>query len=308
MIVTKDLRVDYDTLRAVNDLNLNIERGMVFGLIGPNGAGKTTTIRVLATLLEPTYGDVRIGDFDVVENPMEVHRILGYMPDASPTYDDLKVFEFLDVFGMAYGLEGRHRAKRVDECIELTDLVGKRDAFVVTLSRGMKQRLLVAKTLLHDPQVLLMDEPMSGLDPMARIELREVFKQLGAMNKTLLISSHILTELSDFCNSVGIMEKGKMVISGRIDEVSAQLSPHAVLLVDLVAPDERLSAFLTDKPHIKSFGVDGAHARIVFDGTQDDMAELLAAIVNAGLKVRSFAQKKQDLEDIFLKVGAREVA
>ncbi len=307
MIHTKELRVDYDTITAVRDLNLDIERGMIYGLIGPNGAGKTTTIRVLATLLEPTYGDVIVGGYDIRERPTDVHRILGYMPDFPPTYDDLKVFEFLEVFGIAYGIRGSACRRRVDECIELTDLKNKREEFVDTLSRGMKQRLIIAKTLLHNPEVLLLDEPTSGLDPMARIELREVIKQLGSMGKTILISSHILAELSDFCNACGIMEKGRMVISGRIADIAAQLAPHAVLLVDLLAADEKLPAFLQMRPNVKSFGIEDAHARLVFDGSPDDMAALLADMVGAGFKVKSFSRKKENLEDIFLKVGAREV-
>jgi ABC-2 type transport system ATP-binding protein len=314
MIQTTDLRVDYDDVTAVRDLNLRIGRGEIYGLIGPNGAGKTSTIRVLATLLEPTHGEVAIGGIDAAAHPGEVHRILGYMPEQPPVHEDLRVEEYLDLFAGAYGLPPDRRRARVEECLRIAGLGEKRRALAGTLSRGMRQRLVLAKTLLHDPQVLLLDEPASGLDPNARIELRDLLRDLGRQGRTVLVSSHILTELSDFCTSIGIMEQGRMVVSGRIDEISAQMSPHRTVVVVLAASAEdaagareRARDVLSRAPHVLSVQPGDDGLSVAFDGTDDDLAGLLAALVQAGVRVKGFTERKMDVEDIFLKVGARDV-
>jgi ABC-2 type transport system ATP-binding protein len=308
-IETVDLRVDYGAVVAVRELSLTIGQGEVFGLIGPNGAGKTSTIRVLATLLEPTYGDVSIGGFDVSTHAADARRVLGYMPDLPPVYDELTVWEFLDVFAGTYELPIERRRRRVNECIELVNLGQKRDERAGGLSRGMKQRLVLAKTLLHDPSVLLLDEPASGLDPMARIELRELLKQLGAEGKTVLVSSHILTELSDFCTSIGIMQKGAMVVSGSIEDIARRMSPHKTLAVRAVSPVADARAVLLSLPKVVQ--VDDADGELLvrFDSNAaEEVAELLASLVRAGVRVQSFYERKLDVEDIFLEVGASEVS
>jgi ABC-2 type transport system ATP-binding protein len=315
MIRAVDLRVDYDDVTAVRGLDLRIGRGEIYGLIGPNGAGKTSTIRVLATLLEPTYGEVVVGGIDVAAHPEEVHRILGYMPDQPPVHDDLRVEEYLDVFAGAYGLAGGARRARVEECLGLAGLAEKRRALAGTLSRGMKQRLVLAKTLLHDPQVLLLDEPASGLDPNARIELRELLRDLGRRGRTVLVSSHILTELADFCTSIGIMERGRMVISGPIDAIAARLVPHRTLVVELDAPAAdaaaaraRAAEVLARARAVKGVQTEGETLAVAFEGSESDRADLLAALVQAGVRVKAFSERKLDVEDIFLKVGARGVS
>jgi ABC-2 type transport system ATP-binding protein len=308
-IETVDLRVDYGAVVAVRELSLTIGQGEVFGLIGPNGAGKTSTIRVLATLLEPTYGDVSIGGFDVSTHTADARRVLGYMPDLPPVYDELTVWEFLDVFAGTYKLPIERRRRRVNECIELVNLGQKRDERAGGLSRGMKQRLVLAKTLLHDPSVLLLDEPASGLDPMARIELRELLKQLGAEGKTVLVSSHILTELSDFCTSIGIMQKGAMVVSGSIEDIARRMSPHKTLAVRAVSPVADARAVLLSLPKVVQ--VDDADGELLvrFDSNAaEEVAELLASLVRAGVRVQAFYERKLDVEDIFLEVGASEVS
>jgi len=308
MITTRDMRVDYDGVPAVRDLNLDIEAGEVFGLIGPNGAGKTSTIRVLATLQEPTYGEVHIAGIDILESPADVHRILGYMPDNPPVHDDVTCWEFLDLFAGAYFVDRRSRRRRIDELLAQVGLDSKRNTIAGTLSTGMRQRLVLAKTLLPQPRVLLLDEPASGLDPMARIELRELLKRQGEAGCTVLVSSHILTELSGFCTSIGIMEKGRLVLSGRIDEVTAAMNRHKRIEIDLLVADPRAAEALSRDARVSGVCFEGSRITFEFNGSDDDAADLLRDLVGAGLRVRSFTERRMDIEDIFMQVGAREVA
>src|SRR6266487_6898127 len=224
MVDIQHLRKDYRNLTAVKNLSLELEQGDIFGFIGPNGAGKTTTIKMLATLLIPTSGVAYVDGIDVVRNPEAVRAIVGYMPDFFGVYDDIKVWEYLDFFAAAYRIPKDKRPQIIDDVLTLTDLNVKKDSYVESLSRGMKQRLCLAKTLVHDPKVLLLDEPASGLDPRARIEIKELLKELKAMGKTIIISSHILPELADFCNKIGIIEKGEMIIAGDVQEILRRLS------------------------------------------------------------------------------------
>jgi len=307
-IKVRGLRVDFGDVIAVRDIDLDIEQGQIFGLIGPNGAGKTTLIRVMTGLLDPTYGTVTVGGFNVRYHAAAMHRMLGFMPDFPATYDDLTTFEFLDVFGLAYGLTADERRNRIDMYLELTGLAQKREALVGTLSRGMKQRLILAKTLLHDPDFLLLDEPASGLDPVARIEMRNVLKKLGKTGKTILISSHILTELADFCTSVGIMEQGRIVISGTIDDIHDRLVPHETVIIELPGSvDETVSRILEEYPGVQSFSVDGSIFTVQFQGDVRARAGLLGALTAGGVPVAQFYSRKENLEDLFMKVGAREV-
>src|SRR2546423_7390294 len=223
MIQIRNLRKEYKDLVAVKNLSLDLNAGDIFGFIGPNGAGKTTTIKMLATLLTPTSGVAYVDGIDVVRNPEAVRSVVGYMPDFFGVYDDIKVWEYLDFFAAAYRIPRPKRPQIIDDVLTLTDLNVKKDSYVESLSRGMKQRLCLAKTLVHDPKVLLLDEPASGLDPRARIEIKELLKELKAMGKTIIISSHILPELADFCNKIGIIEKGEMIVSGDVNEIIRQV-------------------------------------------------------------------------------------
>ena len=243
MIQITNLTKRYRDLVAVRDLNLTIKKGDVFGFIGPNGAGKTTTIKTLATLLEPTTGAAYVDGIDVVRNPLEVRRLIGYMPDFFGVYDDVKVWEYLDFFAAAYKIPTNKRKGIIDDVLDLTDLTGKREDYVESLSRGMKQRLCLAKTLVHDPKVLLLDEPASGLDPRARIEFRALLKELQSMGKTIFVSSHILPELADFCNVVGIMERGHLVVSGPINDIVQKLEGHIVVDVRLTGEPDNGARF-----------------------------------------------------------------
>src|SRR6516164_1149709 len=229
MIETRDLTKMYGELYALNRLTLKLERGDVYGFIGPNGAGKTTTMRILATLLNPTWGEAYVGGYSIYTKPKEIRRIVGYMPDFFGVYDDIKVIEYLEFFAAAYRIRGPKRKTVCESVLELVELGYKRDALVTSLSRGMTQRLGLARVLLHDPQVLLLDEPASGLDPRARIEIRRLLKELRAMGKTILVSSHILPELADICNKIGIIERGKLLFDGDVTEVMKQVRSDIVL-------------------------------------------------------------------------------
>jgi len=308
MIQITGLTKKYRDLVALRDLNLTIEKGDVFGFIGPNGAGKTTTIKILSTLLEPTSGQAYVDGIDVVRQPLEVRRIIGYMPDFFGVYDDVKVWEYLDFFAAAYKIPVNKRKGIIDDVLELTDLTGKREAYVESLSRGMKQRLCLAKTLVHDPKVLLLDEPASGLDPRARIEFRALLKELKAMGKTIFVSSHILPELADFCNVVGIMEQGRLVVTGNVNEIVQKLEGHVVLDARLGGNGDgsehgaRALQLLENYPLIKDMRVEGNHLSIDFLGGHDDLPPLLSLLVKNDIPVASFVQREADLEDVFMKV------
>lgn len=305
MIEIVGLTKTYKDLVAVRDLNLKIEAGEVFGFIGPNGAGKTTTIKTLATLLEPSSGTVHVDGLDVLANPLEVRKIIGYMPDFFGVYDDVKVWEYLDFFAAAYKIPANKRKNIIDDVLELTDLTEKREAYVEGLSRGMKQRLCLAKTLVHDPKLLLLDEPASGLDPRARIEFRALLKELRAMGKTIFVSSHILPELADFCTSVGIMERGRLVVAGRVNDIVQKLEGHIWLDVRLTGDPGnggKAVQLLQNLPHVKEASAEGNHVTIGFTGGHEDLPGVLGQLVLAGLPVATFQQREADLEDVFLKV------
>src|SRR5438105_3984503 len=242
MIETRDLTKKYVDLYALNRLNLTLEPGDVFGFIGPNGSGKTTTMRMLATLLNPTWGEAYVCGYSIYTKPKEIRRLIGFMPDFFGVYDDMKVIEYLEFFAAAYRIKGPDRRKKCDQVLELVDLGYKRDALVTSLSRGMTQRLGLARVLLHEPQVLLLDEPASGLDPRARIEMRELIKELRSMNKTIMVSSHILPELADICNKIGIIERGKLIYNGTVDEAIRKVRQKRVYVVSVGADRNELAA------------------------------------------------------------------
>lgn len=309
MIRTVDLRVDYGDFTAVSDLSLEVPRGEIYGLIGPNGAGKTSTMKVLATLLEPTYGEVQVGGVDALADPQGVHRILGYMPDFAPVVADLKVWEFLDLFAAAHGVPADLRGRVVDEAIVTASLEAKRDALASSLSRGMKQRLVLAKTLLHDPEVLILDEPASGLDPLARIELRDVLRRLADRGKTVMVSSHILTELQSFCTSIGIMQRGCLRVSGTIADIMARRHVDRVVRVEVLADRDRARSILAEQAGVRSVETEGERGLVAaVAGGDDELAGALRALVLAELKVKEFHEDRPDVEDVFLAVESEEGA
>jgi len=298
------LRKEYsNNLVAVKDLSLHLDRGDIFGFIGPNGAGKTTTIKMLATLLRPTSGKAFIDGVDVTREPERVRGIIGYMPDNFGVYDDIKVWEYLDFFAAAYKIPRDKRPQIIDDVLELTDLTVKKDSYVEELSRGMKQRLCLAKTLVHDPQVLLLDEPASGLDPRARIEIKELLRELKAMGKTIIISSHILPELADFCNKIGIIEQGELIVSGDVSEIMRQITGGQLLDVRVVPEDEdQATALLQQLPSVRAVRRTDRELKVDYTGDPERTYEVLAVLVAQGIRVRSFTEEHTDLEDIFMKV------
>jgi ABC-2 type transport system ATP-binding protein len=298
----------YGELLAVDDLSLKIAPGEMFGFIGPNGAGKSTTIRFLATLLKPSGGDGIVNGFRVSRQPLDVRRSLGYMPDSFGVYDGMKVWEFLDFFALAYQIPRARRRQVIHDVIELLDLTAKRDDFVNGLSRGMKQRLCLAKTLVHDPPVLILDEPASGLDPRARVEVKALLKELRRMGKTILISSHILSELADCCTSIGIIERGKLLMHGPIDEVYRRIRRNRVLVIKFLEKMEEGLSIVRSLPETRRVEVEGNQATVELAADEQQAAALLERLVAAGVRMHSFAEKEPSLEDVFMLITKGAVA
>jgi ABC-2 type transport system ATP-binding protein len=292
----------YGDLVAVDGLNLKIEPGEMFGFIGPNGAGKSTSIRFLATLLKATGGEGIVNGHSVTREPLEVRRSVGYMPDTFGVYDGMRVWEFLDFFAVAYQIPRARRKQVISDVLDLLDLTVKRDSFVNGLSRGMKQRLCLAKTLVHDPPVLILDEPASGLDPRARLEVKALLKELRQMGKTILISSHILTELADCCTSIGIIERGKLLMHGPIDQVYRQIRRNRVIEIKFIENAEMGASIVRGLPEARQVHVNGNSltAELAIDDRQ--AAALLERLVAQGVRMRSFAEKEPTLEDVFMLV------
>lgn len=308
LLIVEGLRVDYEDVTAVDDVSFQIEPGMVYGLIGPNGAGKTSIIKVLASLLEPTWGKVTVCGHDLLLQPKKALQHIGYMPDFPPLYDDLTVQEFLETFASAYGLPPDVRTSRIQALVEKVTLTEKLHQPCGGLSRGMRQRLFLAKTLLHDPAVLLLDEPASGLDPRARLEFRDIIVELGREGKAVLVSSHILAEMADFCNAVGIMEQGRMQVSGRIEDILAQLQPHTQIQVKLLEPDDRLGPILASMGAVSGLTVEGEIARFTLQGDPALAADILRTLIQHELRVVDFHGMQGSLQDIFLKVSGNRVS
>ena len=292
----------YGDFLAVDRLNLKIEAGEMFGFIGPNGAGKSTTIRFLTTLLKATGGEGIVNGHSVTHDPLGVRRSVGYMPDAFGVYDGMKVWEFLDFFAVAYQIPKLRRRGVISDVLELLDLTHKRDDYVNGLSRGMKQRLCLAKTLVHDPPVLILDEPASGLDPRARLEVKALRKELRRMGKTILISSHILTELADCCTSIGIIERGKLLMHGPIAEVYRQIRSNQILQVAFLENMDAGLSVIRSNPHTRDVQIEDHTATVEFSGDDDEVATLLEQIIAKNVRLRSFAQKEPTLEDVFMMV------
>jgi ABC-2 type transport system ATP-binding protein len=302
MIEVIDFTKRYGDFLAVDRLNLKIEKGDVFGFIGPNGAGKSTTIRFLATLLRPTDGEGVVAGCSVTKDPIGVRRVIGYMPDSFGVYDGMKVWEFLDFFAVAYQVPRNRRRQVINDVLELLDLTHKRDAYVNGLSRGMKQRLCLAKTLVHDPPVLILDEPASGLDPRARLEMKALLKELQAMGKTILISSHILSELADFCSSIGIIERGKLLTAGPLSDIQRQLQSHRVIRINVLDSGDRAQRIVQAHPKTQTCNMVDHTLCLEFAGADQELADLLQELISSGVKVRNFAELEPSLEDVFMRI------
>lgn len=300
MIETRDLTKTYGDLHAVQRLNLKLDQGDVFGFIGPNGAGKTTTMRMLATLLNPTHGEATVCGYSIYTGAKEIRRLIGYMPDFFGVYDDMKVGEYLEFFAAAYRIKGPERKRVCDQCLELVDLTYKRDALVTSLSRGMTQRLGLARVLLHDPQVLLLDEPASGLDPRARIEIRGLLKELRLLGKTILVSSHILPELADICNKIGIIERGELLVNGKVSDVMKQVRNHTVLHISTGDRDGEAIELLRQQPSLDQVDRKEEYIVVRINDPSVDYSFIPTLLLQNGYRLRLFREEELSLEDAFM--------
>ncbi|MEM6655619.1 MAG: ABC transporter ATP-binding protein [Planctomycetota bacterium] len=313
MIETNGLTKKYGELFAIRDINLSLDEGDVFGFIGPNGAGKTTTMRILATLLTPTWGEAYVGGASIYTKPKDIRRMIGYMPDFFGVYDDMKVIEYLEFFAAAYRIRGARRKTICDEVLQLVDLEFKRHALASTLSRGQTQRLGLARVLLHDPKVLLLDEPASGLDPRARIDMRQLVKRLGATGKTIMVSSHILPELADICNKVGIIEKGELEYNDTVANLLQMLRRKKVMLVGVADDSAAAADVLRGEPNVESVetlaaaDANGAQLRLTLAEGVDDTSGLAERLIRAGRRLTYFAEEEIDLETAFMQLTKGEV-
>ena len=300
MIETRDLTKKYGELYAIKSIDLNLSRGDLFGFIGPNGAGKTTTMKILATLLNPTWGEAYVGGNSIYTRPREIRRMIGYMPDFFGVYDDMKVIEYLEFFAAAYRIRGPQRRKVCDEVLDLVELGYKREALVTSLSRGMTQRLGLARVLLHDPQVLLLDEPASGLDPRARIEIRTLLKRLGTLGKTIMVSSHILPELADVCNKVGIIERGELVFNDTVAELLRRVRPHTVLNVGVAGDGAAAATLLRGHKVVERVDVGDKHLTVTLADGHKEYSDLASLLIHGGHQLTLFREEELNLETAFM--------
>ena len=292
----------FGSTQAVNDVSFEVQRGQVFGYIGPNGAGKTTSMRILATLDLPDYGDALIDGFSVINDPDLVRRRLGFMPDSFGAYHSMNCVEYLDFFARSYGLMGRERMGALRHTLAFTGLDKIAEKPIRGLSKGMRQRLCLGRAMIHDPLVLILDEPANGLDPRARIELRQMIRELAAAGKCVLVSSHILTELGEMCDTIGIIERGKLLATGSVAEIQAKLRPHVDIMIELLRGGQRMAAWMTGKAEISQIQLSDRVVRFQFMGDGTGQASLLRSLVNEGFEVVEFRSEARSLEDVFLQI------
>lgn len=307
MIRTVELYKEYENTIAVNKVNLEVNDNSVFALIGPNGAGKTTLLKMIATLIEQTKGKIFVDNIENLNQRKEARAKLGFLPDLFHLYDDLKVHEYLEYFCACYMLPKNIHQQRIKEVIELVNLEVKHNEFISNLSRGMKQRVGIAKTLLHDPVLLLLDEPAGGLDPKARIDLRNIIKNLQKSGKTLVVSSHILTELSDFCDSFGIMEKGSLVKSGKIDSINLDNSQRE-MRVEVISEISKAFELIRNINNVREVYIRDNVINFIFNGSLEEMSEINSFLINKNIKVTSFFEKRKNIEDLFMQYSNNEVS
>ncbi len=302
MIEIKQLAKHFGNFHALKGIDLTIAKGTVFGFVGPNGAGKSTTMSILATLMAPTSGYAKVDGIDVTKHPHEVRKRIGYMPDFFGVYDQFKTVEYLHFYGASYGIPKAEREQLIPQLLELVNLSDKKDAYVDTLSRGMKQRLCLARCLVHDPELLILDEPASGLDPRARIEMREILRELKSMGKTIIISSHILPELAEMVDEIGVIEHGQMIAQGNVADIQNRLRVKRFLHIRLLEREDEAEAFLRDRPHVNRLLRDERGIQVHFGGQDEEQSGLLHDLVHAGFKLVSYSEAQTNLEDVFLEI------
>jgi len=306
VLAIKNLNKRYGKFQAVSDLNLEVAEGEIFGFVGPNGAGKTTTMKIICGLLRATSGEITLDGVDIIRNSRRMKEKIGYMPDFFGVYDDLKVSEYLEFYASIYNIKGQERKRITDDLLELVDLGSKREAYVDSLSRGMKQRLCLARSLVHNPRLLVLDEPASGMDPRARFEMKEILKNLKGMGKTIIISSHILPELAELCTSIGIIDQGRMVISGSNEEIMQQVYNKKVVRLKVTERLDDAVLILKEYPFVDKLVIGENTIQAGFGGGDGEMSRVLSDLINRGIPVVSFSQMDGNLEDVFMKVTKGE--
>ncbi len=306
MLEITDLVKRYGKFTAVDHLDMKIEDGSIFGFVGPNGAGKTTTMKIMSGLLKATSGSVLVNGINVAADTKLLKERIGYMPDFFGVYDDLKVWEYMDFYCGAYYIPYGERQDLIGNLLEIVDLTDKKDFYVDSLSRGMKQRLCLARSLVHDPEVLILDEPASGLDPRARVEMKDVLKQLKSLGKTIIISSHILHELSEMCSEIGIIDHGRLVAQGSVNEIMKRMTKKRIVYIRPFANMEGLLTYLKEQPLVSDLADNSQDAEFAFDGSDEELARLLTGIVKNNIPVLSFKEKEGNLEEIFMQMTGGE--
>ncbi len=306
MLEIKNLVKKYGNFTAVNDFSLVVKKGSIYGFVGPNGAGKTTTMKIMAGLMPATSGSIRIDGFDVTEQRRLLKEKIGYMPDFFGVYDDLKVMEYMDFYAGTYYIPYKERPALINTLLEIVDLAHKKEAYVDSLSRGMKQRLCLARSLVHDPDLLILDEPASGLDPRARVEMKEILKQLQVMGKTILISSHILPELAEMCTEIGIINSGRLAAEGTVQDIMRKLEKNRILQVKPLENMDSLRKVLQEQPKVLDILESTDTMEFAFDGTDEEVSQLLKHIINTQIPILSFKEKEGNLEEIFMQVTGGE--
>ncbi len=301
-----ELNKKYGKFTALDSLSMNITENSIFGFVGPNGAGKTTTMKIMAGLLKADSGSIFVNGEDILKNPKSIREKIGYMPDFFGVYDDLKVTEYMDFYAGMYYIPYADRPELIDNLLEIVDLSNKKDSYVDGLSRGMKQRLCLARSLIHDPDLLILDEPASGLDPRARVEMKEILKRLREMGKTIIISSHILPELAEMCSEVGIIDQGKLVTQGTVNDIMNRLQKKRVVRIKTSSAVEQLIKILKEQASVKDITENADNIEFVFEGKNDDLTSILRNVIMNGIPIYSFSENEGNLEEIFMTVTGGE--
>ena len=301
-----ELNKKYGKFTALDSLSMNITENSIFGFVGPNGAGKTTTMKIMAGLLKADSGGIYINGEDILKNPKSIRDKIGYMPDFFGVYDDLKVSEYMDFYDGTYYIPYAERGTLIDNLLEVVDLTDKKDTYVDSLSRGMKQRLCLARSLIHDPDLIILDEPASGLDPRARVEMKEILKELREMGKTIIVSSHILPELAEMCSEIGIIDHGKLVTQGTVNEIMNRINKKRLVKVKLSNGKENLIRLLKEQSTVKEITENTDNVEFAFEGTNDNLTSILRNIIMNGIPIYSFAENEGNLEEIFMTVTGGE--
>lgn len=308
MVEIKGLYKNYGNFLALNHLNLHIDKGELFGFVGPNGAGKTTTMKILSGLLRASAGEAYVNGVDALHQSEKLKSVIGYMPDFFGVYDNLKAIEYMEFYASIYGLRGKEATSYCMELMDLVNLADKAQFYVDSLSRGMKQRLCLARSLVHNPELLILDEPASGLDPRARFEMKGILRNLHDMGKTIIISSHILSELAEMCTTVGIIDRGQMMVKGSVEEIMSRLNASNPLVIRVVSGQEQAVQLLKENPAVVNLSVDGNQLMVSFRGSEEEEARLLTALIEKDVLISTFMRETGNLEEVFMRVtGEKEV-